>query len=116
MRSALSAGAGSDDIRRAINNAIPNPRTPSKAYAEKQLDAIESLIRRLQRGVPKVKLANVQGGGSPSKGPLEGKEKLTPDNWKTWVGPKGERVIKSVVGPSGKRVYQYADGSVNYGE
>jgi hypothetical protein len=122
MRSVLGAGQGSEDLRRAIGNTVPNPRTPSKAYAIKQLEAYENQVQRLGRGLPGVGLRSTEqvaktlGAGTGDTRKNKGKEKLTPDNWKTWVGPKGERVIKSVVGPSGKRVYQYADGSVNYGE
>jgi hypothetical protein len=56
MRSVLGAGQGSEDLRNAILATLPGPRTPTREYAAKQLDAFERVLDRLGRGVPKVKL------------------------------------------------------------
>ncbi len=70
MRSVLGAGQGSEDMRAAITATIPGPRTPSKAYAGKQLDAFEKVLNRLAKGVPGMPLNNAapQGGNSGGAG------------------------------------------------
>jgi hypothetical protein len=69
MRSVLGAGQGSDELRAAILQTIPNPATPTRGYAAKQLDAFEAVLNRLSRGIPKVPLRNTPGtqatGGAP---------------------------------------------------
>ncbi len=57
MRSVLGAGQGSDDLRAAITATIPGPRTPSKEYAAKQLDAFENVLNRVEKGIPGIPLA-----------------------------------------------------------
>jgi hypothetical protein len=64
MRSVLGAGQGSEDMRSAIKATIPGPNTPSKAYAQKQLDKFETVLNRLEQGVPNVPLRQVGGKGS----------------------------------------------------
>jgi hypothetical protein len=73
MRSVLSAGQGSEDLRTAITQTLPGAGTPSKEFFTKQVDAIENTINRLERGVPNVPLGpakpNVGGGGEAPKPP-----------------------------------------------
>jgi len=63
MRSVLGAGQGSDDMRKAIKATIPSAGTFSKSYANKQLNSFESVLNRLERGVPNVPIRPMQGSG-----------------------------------------------------
>lgn len=66
MRSVLGAGQGSDDVRKAIGATIPSTGAFSKDYAQKQLNAFEMVLNRVNRGVLKVPLRPMQSaGGSP---------------------------------------------------
>lgn len=69
MRSLLSAGQGSEDLRQAIKAVIPNETTPSDEFANEQLDRFEKTLDRLERGVPKVNLR--KGSGKELKGDQE---------------------------------------------
>jgi hypothetical protein len=81
MRSVLGAGQGSDELRDAIRATIPSAKTPSRAFANKQLDKFEQQLNRLLRGVPKVPLRTdvgetetrpePGGGGGGGKDPLK---------------------------------------------
>jgi hypothetical protein len=62
MRSVLGAGQGSEDLRAAIIATLPGAGTPTREYADKQLQAFESQLNRLERGVPKVPLRTDIGG------------------------------------------------------
>jgi hypothetical protein len=62
MRSVLGAGQGSEELRQAIMNTIPNVLTPNRKYAMNQLQLFENTLNRLMRGVPQVPL---RGGGNP---------------------------------------------------
>jgi len=66
MRSVLGAGQGSQDLRDAITSTLPGPRNPSKAYGLNQLKKFESVLDRLEKGIPKVPLAQGGGGQQPS--------------------------------------------------
>ena len=71
LRQVAGMGAGSDELRRAIVNALPGPGTPNSKQANDKLDRLEDVINRLEQGVPDVPLKpNKQqsGGGTPSAG------------------------------------------------
>ena len=68
MRSVLGAGQGSEQLRDAILSTIPSPRTPSKVYMNKQLDAFEGVLNRLGRGIPNVPLRNDTGAQKQPQG------------------------------------------------
>jgi hypothetical protein len=68
MRSVLGAGQGSDDMRKAIKATIPSAGTFSKSYANKQLNSFESVLNRLERGVPNVPIRPMQGSGGAKGG------------------------------------------------
>ncbi len=87
MRSVLGAGQGSDELRNAIKAVIPGPRTPSNAYAGKQLEKFEATLNRLGRGIPSVPLRPELGqGGAAYKqtatGP--GGHKIGSNDGQTW--------------------------------
>ena len=65
LRGVAGMGQGSDDLRAAIQATIPSGKSPSKDYAQKQLDKFESVVTRLEGGVPRVgpPAAVVQGAG-----------------------------------------------------
>lgn len=66
MRSVLGAGAGSEDMRRAILQTLPGVATPGQGFGEKQIDNLLAVLDRLERGVPNVPLTNRQGqSGAP---------------------------------------------------
>lgn len=69
MRSVLGAGQGSEDLRNAIRATLPGPRTPSKLYASKQLDAFEKVLNRLEKGIPNVPLAGTGTAATPLANP-----------------------------------------------
>lgn len=52
MRSILGAGAGSDDVRRAITNTIPGLLTPSADFAINQMDVFDGTLERVHRMIP----------------------------------------------------------------
>lgn len=92
MRTVLGAGQGSEDLRNAIQAVIPGPTTPSREYAQKQLNTFEKTLNRLERGVPTVPLrtnTGAEGGRAPGSyrqtatGP--GGHKIgSNDNGQTW--------------------------------
>ena len=64
LRSALRAGTGSEDVRQAIRKTIPNAATPGSAYANKQLDSVEGVLSRVEKGLPNLPpTQNILGGG-----------------------------------------------------
>jgi hypothetical protein len=74
MRTILGAGQGSEDLRTAITQTLPGAGTPSKEFFNKQVNAVEQTLNRLERGVPKVPLnpekqttGNKEGGEAPKK-------------------------------------------------
>jgi hypothetical protein len=72
MRSILGAGQGSDQMRAAMRTTLPSVLGPSKAFANKQLDAFDATLHRLHRGVPNVKLNETPMAGTT---PLAGSGK-----------------------------------------
>ena len=56
LRTVLGVGQGSEDMRRAFSATIPGASTPTKEYAAKQLNALEDVLNRVSRGIPKVNL------------------------------------------------------------
>jgi len=52
LRSVAGMGQGSDELRSAILNTIPSGKTPSKEYAQGQLNKFEQVVTRLEGGVP----------------------------------------------------------------
>lgn len=69
MRSVLKTGAGSEDVRAAIQDTLPGILSPDKSFALRQLDAFDKTLARLHRGVPRVALPE-------SSTPGEMKEKV----------------------------------------
>jgi hypothetical protein len=49
----MGMGQGSDELRDAIQAIVPSGRTPSVGFANKQLDQFESIVNRLEKGVPR---------------------------------------------------------------
>ena len=56
LRSVLNAGPGSDQLRDAILQTLPNSQSPNKEYALMQLVKYEETLQSLGQGVPPVKL------------------------------------------------------------
>jgi len=52
LRSVAGMGQGSDELRAAIMNTLPSGKSPTKGYALKQLEKFESVVSRLESGVP----------------------------------------------------------------
>lgn len=96
MRSVLGAGQGSEDLRAAISATIPSARTPSKAFAAKQLDAFERVLNRLSRGIPNVPLAPpsgpIQAQGANNALPAGLPQGTTDNGDGTYTLPNGKRV------------------------
>lgn len=68
MRSVLGAGQGSEDLRRAIQQTIPGAVTPSKAFADKQLDTFLATLGRLEKGIPNMGAATKRALGQDAGG------------------------------------------------
>ena len=68
MRSVLGAGQGSEGLKNAIVATLPGPRTPTREYAAKQLDAFERALDRLSRSIPKVKLGDMPNRSDSESG------------------------------------------------
>jgi len=64
MRSVLGAGAGSEDMRRAILSTLPGVATPSSSFGEKQVNNLLAVLNRLERGIPNVPLRDQAGTGA----------------------------------------------------
>lgn len=54
LRSVAGMGQGSEDLRSAILATLPSGKSPSKEYAQHQLDKFEQVVGRLEGGVPKM--------------------------------------------------------------
>lgn len=67
MRSVLGAGAGSDQVRQAIEATLPNATTPDRKTASMKLDKFEQTVNRLGRGIPKVDLNPMPGSVDTSR-------------------------------------------------
>ena len=96
MRSVLGAGQGSEELRQAIMNTIPNVLTPNRKYAMNQLQLFENTLNRLMRGVPQVPL---RGGNNAQ--PQTQQTPLT--NSKGWKLHKDAKGNKAYVSPDGKQ-------------
>lgn len=66
LRSVSGMGAGSDELRAAIQATLPSGKSPSKGYALEQLNKFESVVNRLQTGVPRLgnQLPGASGGST----------------------------------------------------
>jgi hypothetical protein len=53
-RSILGIGAATDAVRAVGQALLPGAGTPTVEYAKMQMDAVEGLVRRATRGIPKV--------------------------------------------------------------
>lgn len=95
MRGVAGIGnSGSDSTRQAMVATLPNVKTPSKAYAIKQLDAVQNQMSALFRGVAKLPHQNAGQSGDfgPSNGQPEGKTGKMPDG--TNVVVRGGRIVR----------------------
>lgn len=52
LRNVAGMGAGSDDLRAAIQATIPSGKSPTKGYALEQLNKFENVVKRLETGIP----------------------------------------------------------------
>jgi hypothetical protein len=71
----LTGGGQGEDLRAAIRQAIPGPGTPTKGFADKQLNQLNRMVNNLERGTPKVPLrpdtnAPATPGAANPKDPL----------------------------------------------
>jgi hypothetical protein len=82
LRTVAGLGQGSEDLRNAIRQTIPSGKSPSKGYALGQLNKLEQVVGRLEKGVPGVinRPAGVAGGGTVAPIPLKDGTFLTPHN------------------------------------
>ncbi len=60
MRAVLKSGQGAEDMRDAIRATLPGLLSPDKSFAIRQLDAFDKTVKRLERGIPKVKLRETE--------------------------------------------------------
>jgi hypothetical protein len=67
-------GAGSDDLRAAIQATLPNAKSPTKGYMLGQLSKFENVVKRLEHGVPGLGKTAPQAGG-PATQPPDGQQK-----------------------------------------
>ena len=51
LRSVLGAGQGSEDLRRAILATLPGVASGSSGFGQKQLDNLEGVLARVERGI-----------------------------------------------------------------
>lgn len=51
LRNVAGMGQGAEDMRRAIQDTLPNIKSKDKAYAIKQMDAVDQQIQSLYRGI-----------------------------------------------------------------
>lgn len=86
--------SGSDSTRQAMIATLPNVKTPTKAYALKQLDAVENQMSRLLQGVAKLPHQNTGPNGDfgPANGKAEGTTGKMPDG--TNVVVRGGRIVR----------------------
>ena len=69
LRSVGGQGQGSDTLRNAITSMLPGPKTPSKAYARRQMDLFNGEVDALHSSVPQsVRDSMGAGGGAPGAG------------------------------------------------
>ena len=66
LRGVSGMGQGSDELRGAIRATLPGGKSPSKGYALGQLQKFESVVNRLEKGVPGTGRAQQQTGARPS--------------------------------------------------
>lgn len=52
LRSVAGMGQGAQDLRDAIRSVIPSGKTPTKDYGLSQLNKFESVVSRIEKGVP----------------------------------------------------------------
>lgn len=109
MRTILGAGQGSEDLRKAILQTVPNAATPNSKYAVKQLNQFEAVLNRVEKGIPKVvrpaaataqpnSAANNAKWGDPAQLPTQARtqlkegETVTFGNKQTWTLQNGKPV------------------------
>lgn len=63
LRSIAGMGAGSDKLRGAIQAMLPGPGTPSKAYAQRQMQLFNTELQQLRKSIP-TNINVGQGGGA----------------------------------------------------
>ena len=68
LRMVTGMGQGSDQLRRAIVSTLPGASTPDANYANRQLDAIEQVLNRVEKGIGNVPLK--PAAGPETHGPL----------------------------------------------
>jgi hypothetical protein len=67
LRNVSGMGQGSDEMRAAIADVIPGPRTPNAQYADKALNRFDTQVKVLKSGVPG--LGNVSPNEQPKPSP-----------------------------------------------
>jgi hypothetical protein len=82
LRNISGMGQGSDEMRRAIANAIPNILTPNKPYAKRQLDLFDNQVQALRSGVP-----GLGASGKNVEKPIVGKNYVIGDLY------QGKRIL-----------------------
>lgn len=81
MRSVLGAGAGSEDMRRAILSTLPGIASPDANFARKQIRNLQQVLDRVEQGVPNVPLRGGPNDKTPAPGAPQGTGALPP-GWK----------------------------------
>lgn len=75
LRSIGGMGQGSDTLRGAITKMLPGAGTPSRAYAERQLQLFDGELKALKTSVPGVGSPEHGGGVTKAAGPQKGETK-----------------------------------------
>lgn len=62
---AVVGGSAAEDVRRAITQTLPGAATPSIDYGQRQIDALNGVLNRVEKGIANVPLKGDQTPGKP---------------------------------------------------
>lgn len=73
LRNVAGMGQGASDLRGAIQATIPGPKSGSKQFSLKKMDAVDNQINVLSKGIPKTNTSGPADLGPAPEGAVEGR-------------------------------------------